>query len=180
MVDESGSMSGANIHAAQRTAIMLTEAFKQVSGTRVRVWGHTTGQHYYDECLILPYVTVENPTPYGLAKMKARSGNIDGAALWYAAQELVKYDSDAERRILFCISDGLPSGGQEDGVEYNRRKAEAARKMGVEVFGIGIMNAYTPQVGEKLFGKDAFCIFPDVESAGQVIGAFITRAVNRS
>jgi len=178
MVDESGSMSGKKIQAAKRVAVMLTEAFNQIAGTRVRVWGHTTDD-WGKICEVMPYVTAQNKCPYGLAKMQARNGNIDGAALWYAAQELAKFDADAERRILFCISDGLPSGGQEDGVEYNRRKAEASRNMGVEVFGIGILNAYTPQVGERLFGKDAFCVFPDVESAGQVIGAFITRVVNR-
>lgn len=178
MVDESGSMSGKKIHAAKRVAVMLTEAFNQIAGTRVRVWGHTTDD-WDNICEVMPYVTAQNKCPYGLAKMQARSGNIDGAALWYAAQELAKYDADAQRRILFCISDGMPSGGQEDGVEYNRRKAEAARNLGVEVFGIGILNAYSPQVGERLFGKDAFCIFPDVESSGQVIGAFITRVVNR-
>lgn len=177
MVDESGSMGwDGKIEAARRVTVMLTEAFSQIAGTRVRVWGHTSG--YYD-CQIIPYVTAQNKCPHGIATMEARSGNIDGAALWYAAQELAKFDADAERRILFCISDGLPSGGQEDGVAYNRRKAEAARNLGVEVFGIGILDAYTPEVGERLFGKDAFCIFPDVESAGQVIGAFITRVVNR-
>jgi nitric oxide reductase activation protein len=128
---------------------------------------------------VIPYVTAQSKSPYGIATMQARSGNIDGAALWYAAQELAKFDADAERRILFCISDGLPSGGQEDGVEYNRRKAEASRNIGVEVFGIGILNAYSDHIGERLFGKDAYCVFPDVESAGQVIGAFITRVVNR-
>ena len=180
MVDESGSMHGPKIIAARKTAIMLSEAFRQISGTRVRVWGHTTEPHWdVNECLVIPYMTHEHQKPYSLAALDARSGNIDGAALWYAAQELAKHDNDAERRILFCISDGLPSGGQEDGVAYNRRKAEAARQIGVEVFGIGIQNAYTPEVGEALFGKDAFCIFPDVESAGQVIGAFITRTVNK-
>jgi hypothetical protein len=178
MVDESGSMGGMKIASARSVAVMLTEAFNQVAGTRVRVWGHTTGWRG-DNCEVIPYVTAQSKSPYGIATMQSRSGNIDGAALWYAAQELAKFDADAERRILFCISDGMPSGGQEDGVEYNRRKAEAARNLGVEVFGIGILNAYTPQVGERLFGKDAFCIFPDVESAGQVIGAFITRVVNR-
>jgi uncharacterized protein YegL len=179
MVDESGSMYGEKIEAARRVTVMLTEAFSQVAGTRVRVWGHTTGYYRDDECVVIPYVTAQHKSPHGISTMEARSGNIDGAALWYAAQELAKFDADAERRILFCISDGLPSGGQEDGVEYNRRKAEASRNIGVEVFGIGILNAYTPHVGERLFGKDAFCVFSDVESAGQVIGAFITRVVNR-
>lgn len=176
MVDESGSMSGGKIEAARRVAVMLTEALNQVAGTRVRVWGHTSGM---TNCQVMPYLTAQHRTPYGIASMQARSGNIDGAALWYAAQELAKHDEDAQRRILFCISDGMPSGGQEDGVAYNRRKAEAARNIGVEVFGIGIENAYSATVGERLFGKDAYCILADVESAGQVIGAFITRTVNR-
>ncbi len=176
MVDESGSMYGEKIRAAQRVAVMLTEAFNQVSGTRVRVWGHTAG---CADCQIIPYVTALHKSPHGISTMMSRGSNIDGAALWYAAQELTKFDSDAKRRILFCISDGAPSGGKEDGVKYNRRKAEAARALGVEVFGIGILNAYTPELGERLFGKDAYYIFPDVESAGQVIGAFITRVVNR-
>lgn len=179
MVDESGSMSGRKIVSARSVAVMLTEAFNQIAGTRIRVWGHTTGDYRGDECKVIPYVTAQSKSPHGIVTMQARSGNIDGAALWYAAQELAKFDADAERRILFCISDGLPSGGQEDGVEYNRRKAEASRNIGVEVFGIGILNAYSDHVGERLFGKDAFCVFPDVESAGQVIGAFITRVVNR-
>ena len=100
-------------------------------------------------------------------------------ALRYAAMELMRYDSDAQRRILFCISDGLPSGGREDGVAYNRRKAEEARNLGVEVYGIGIQNAYDNATGEALFGRDAYCILPDVETAGRIIGAFITRSVNR-
>jgi len=177
MIDESGSMSGAKIMQARQVAVMLTEAFRQIAGTKVRVWGHT--EYRNNMAHILQYMTAQNQTPYGLANMDARSGNIDGAALWYAAQELVKHDSDSERRILFCISDGLPSGGREDGVAYNRKKAEAARKIGVEVFGIGIANAYPASVGEALFGPDAYCILSDVESAGTLIGSFITRVVNR-
>lgn len=179
MVDESGSMGGEPIESARKIAVMLTEAFRQIAGTRVRVWGHTTGSGGSDICEVLTYVTAQHSVPHGISTMRARSGNIDGAALRYAAQELVKFDSDAQRRILFCISDGMPSGGQENGVDYNRRKAEEARRSGVEVFGIGIENAYSPEVGERLFGKDAFCILPDTETAGTVIGAFVTRTVNR-
>lgn len=154
---------------------MLVEAMKQIVGTRIRIWGHTAAS---STCIVYPYVTAQNSIPYGLTRMCARDYNIDGAALWYAAQELSKFDADAQRRILFCISDGLPSGGS-DGVAYNRKKAIASRHMGVEVYGLGVENAYTAQQGTALFGQDAFCILPDVESAGQVISAFITRVVNR-
>ncbi|MBS1722529.1 MAG: VWA domain-containing protein [Armatimonadetes bacterium] len=185
MVDESGSMGGPKVEAAKRVATILIEAFRKVAGTRIRLWGHSTaweGGRYYEGaelCVIYPYHTVADSDLSGVPGMKGRANNMDGAALWYAAQQLMLHDSDAQRRILFCVSDGAPGGGPVDGVEYNFRKAEAARKLGVEVYGVGIQNAYNEQTGTRLFGKEAFCILPDVESAGTVIGAFLTRTVNR-
>jgi hypothetical protein len=181
MVDESGSMSSNhNYEQARKVAVLLTEAFAQVAGVRIRVWGHSTDWGDTDT-IVYEYVTATNgglANKSRLAGISARSGNYDGAALGFAADQLALHDADCDRRILFCISDGLPGGG-EDGVTFNRYKAEQARRNGVEVYGIGVQNAYDAVRGAGLFGPNMFCVLDDVESAGAVISSFIVRMVNR-
>lgn len=181
MVDESGSMNSSEKYIqARKVATMLAEALAQVPGVRIRIWGHSS-EGYHQDCTVYEYITATNGGLAGrskLAGISARGENYDGAALGYAAEQLNLHDADCDRRILFCISDGMPSGGT-DGVTYNRFKAEQARRSGVEVYGIGVAGAYNETRGAELFGPNMFCVLSDVASAGSVISSFIVRMVNR-
>ena len=202
-----GSVS-TKAHEMQKVAIMLTEALNGIDGVDLSVFGHTgdvwsdshyrksTGLGHVDkigntqtdgngESLIMHYVTpmtggVSNK--HSLAQMTARGNNYDGFAVVECAKWMREWYAHCQRRILFVVSDGQPAGSDyhgESALHHVRVACESARQVGIEVYGIGVANAFSQTMAETLYGPENYVILEDVETAGRVIGAFLTRVINR-
>jgi cobalamin biosynthesis protein CobT len=195
-------------HEMQKVAIMLTEALNGIDGVDLSVFGHTgdvwsdgsyrrsSGLGHVDkignvqsdgngESLIMHYVTpmtggVSNK--HSLAQMTARGNNYDGFAIVECAKWMREWYVHCQRRILFVVSDGQPAGSDyhgESALHHVRVACESARQVGIEVYGIGVANAFSQTMAETLYGPENYVILEDVETAGRVIGAFLTRVINR-
>jgi cobalamin biosynthesis protein CobT len=196
-------------HEMQKVAIMLTEALNGIDGVDLSVFGHTgdvwsdnssylrsSGLGHVDkignvrsdgngESLIMHYVTpmtggVSNK--HSLAQMTARGNNYDGFAIVECAKWMREWYVRCQRRILFVVSDGQPAGSDyygESALHHVRVACESARQVGIEVYGIGVANAFSQTMAETLYGPENYVILEDVETAGRVIGAFLTRVINR-
>ena len=107
LIDESGSMSSElRFQSAKAAALTLYEMFEQIPNLDVSIMGHTA---------FCGKVELYNYTDFGvkqknvkerLCNISARHGNIDIVGLTAMAENLLK--QDAEERILFIITDGLP------------------------------------------------------------------------
>lgn len=138
MVDGSGSMSGHKAEIAADAADILCQAF--AGPLRIK-----TAVHGFDASntnRIYPYKEFAEIVQPGVIASKARgcgfSGNADGDAVLWALGNIIKRPE--HRKIIVVLSDGMPSDGTHviDPGSMLKHAIEAARKRGVQVYGIGI------------------------------------------
>ena len=145
LVDESGSMWGDREEAARDAAILLNEAFGNISGVDLYIYGHTADsiENKYDDKStdIRVYKEPGFNNMYALTDIQARYENRDGVAILETAKRIRNFTSNP--CILFVISDGQPSAiGYRDwkGIEDTKAKVKLVEKMGFEVIQITICN----------------------------------------
>lgn len=134
------------------------------------------------------YFTKNHKQPYGIVFATSGGNNLDGYAMEYAARKM-EMDYPDCRRVLFVVSDGQPSGaiisngeryGGDPAMQHMRDVGDFARStLGVQVFGLGIANAYPPTAGQMMYGDGRFVILSDVLSSAIVLGAFMNQVCKK-
>ena len=136
LVDESGSMYGRKAKDARRATILLEDTLRSL-GVPFCICGHTTTG--CDDVMINSYVdfdTNDGKDRYRLAEIQAIANNIDGAAITYIGEKLLKRPE--EQKVLIVISDGQPCGPSFYSIDADEDTALAVkhyRKKGINVFG---------------------------------------------
>lgn len=162
LLDLSGSMAGRKIELAQLCAAALADALMQLD-FEVEVLGYSSmesppmrefyereratgadlrGYNRFVERLDLRvFKRFDARYPSGLAAIECGHENPDGEALTWAAARLAA--RKARRRLLFVLSDGLPSTSDGDPAilrtDLHARVAEIGAQ-GIELVGIGIQD----------------------------------------
>lgn len=156
LVDESGSMSGADrITHARLTSLILYDFCNRLN-IPIAVYGHSTG--YDTDVLLNAYAdfdSVDKNDRYRIMKMDCIGGNRDGYALRFLAERLML--QSAEIKLLFIISDGRPAArgysGNEAFEDLASIKKEYRRK-GIITIAAAIGN--DKETIEMIYGKEAF------------------------
>jgi Mg-chelatase subunit ChlD len=106
VIDESGSMhSSSRYEYARAAAITLYRIFEYVPNLDIAIYGHSTS----GEVQIYDYADFgikPKDVEKRLYNVSARGGNIDIVAVTAMAENLLK--QEAEARVMFIITDGLP------------------------------------------------------------------------
>lgn len=177
LVDESGSMSGSKIESARDVAISLAEGIRGISGISVSIYGHTAEEEGSDDCMIREYYSPRVTDMSACMQMKGRNENHDGFAIQHTANSFNRDYGSYDRKIMFVISDGQPAGsdyGGNSAFDHIRSvSASCGKVLGIEVYGIGIDNAYSQPVGEKMYGENNFVVLDDISSSLNVMSRFI-------
>lgn len=173
LIDQSGSMRGGRIADARTVAILIYEALKDIEGIQSLIMGHTAQEDDHEEVTMIPYVVPEKDNHCALITARARLQNIDGIAIKHMAKRMSNVPVGG-RKLMLVISDGCPGGygyGGFSAIEHTSNQVNLARKQGVEVFGIGIENAFDADTGENLYGKRNFVVLSDTSSSLRVMAA---------
>ncbi|MBN3856823.1 cobalamin biosynthesis protein CobT [Paraburkholderia sp. Ac-20340] len=162
LLDLSGSMAGRKIELARLCAAALTDALIQLD-FEAEVLGYSSiespsmREHYERERVsgvdlraynrfverldLRVFKRFDARDPSGLAAIECGHENPDGEALTWAAMRLIA--RKARRRLLFVLSDGLPSTSDGDPAilrsDLHARVAEVSGQ-GIELVGIGIQD----------------------------------------
>lgn len=106
VIDESGSMScGSRYSIARNAAITLYKIFEYIPNLDIAIYGHSTR----GEVEIYDYADFgikQKDMVARLSNISARGGNIDVVPITVMAENLLQQDADS--RIMFIITDGLP------------------------------------------------------------------------
>jgi len=176
LVDESGSMDGERVRNARDVAITLASALGGVGGIVTSVYGHTAEENV-SGCTIREYFTPRNPNLSSCMGMRGRMENHDGFAIQHTANAFYRDYGTCDRKIMFVISDGQPAGSNYGGStarKHMKKVSDACRsKLGVEVYGIGIDNAYENRFGNEMYGEGNFVVLEDVSSSLPVMSRFV-------
>ena len=190
LLDQSGSMSSdSKIEHARNVALCIVEALKQIKGIDLCVWGHTAdmgktpkGKGY--EIDMIPYYQKGMDFSPNLVEAPALVNNGDGFAIRFIADRMLEINpvNDNSLHHLFVISDGEPAAScysENDGITHTNKCVEQARKKGVEVFGIGICDAFTPVTGDKLYGKGNYVVLKDTSSSLPLLCREIKKLISK-
>ncbi len=159
LIDESGSMSGKKVLVARQAAILIYNALKDIKGVSVSIYGHSGNlSPNPGGAVIYRYIRRGVGSPYTLGSINSRSQNLDSYAIAHCVTELCKGSTSEERRILIVVSDGQPSGddyGGSPAINHCRYVCETARKMGVDVLGIGVPGSNVSTLA-SIYGPDNY------------------------
>ncbi|MFM8979650.1 MAG: hypothetical protein ACKOSS_04210, partial [Planctomycetia bacterium] len=186
LIDESGSMGVNKRHIKARdVAITLYEALGQVQGLQVSVYGHTTADRAKRGSVLSlrAYVTPRLPrNAASMMRIDHCHENLDSWATLGVTRRMLEDFPHVSRRLLFVISDGQPCGmeyGGKPAMEHVRKVVQASHARGVQVYGLGIDNAFTPEEADRMYGPGRCVVLEDVESSVPVITRFL-RQVTRT
>jgi len=193
LIDESGSMCcGDHSDSAGRyvtryelardAAIVLAESLRKVDGIELSIYGHTAETGNTSGVELREYVSPRNSDLTSLMKIDARSHNHDSWAILHTANLFKNDYHDYDRKIMFVISDGEPAGsfyGGKPAVEHMKKVSEHCGKLNVEVYGIGVDNAFTKSMGDAMYGEGKCVILKDVSSSIGVIKRFIRQVATK-
>lgn len=187
LVDESGSMGNNDRQAKARdVAITLYEALRQVQGVELSIYGHTTTAAASDCRSVLhlkQYIRPGcEPRPASLMRIRKGYENLDSWAVLAVARRMLMDHPRQDRRLLFVISDGVPGGyryGGKPAMDHMLRVVATCDTRGIEVYGIGVDNAFPPEHALALYGPGRCVVLDDVASSVPVITRFL-RQVTRT
>lgn len=186
LVDESGSMSRDHrADRARKVVVTLLEAFGAMPGIDVAVYGHSS---YYDDSSgdeqvqLYEYVTKDSREYTSVMNTRARHENLDSWAMMHVGNIMRRDFSDYAKRLMFVISDGRPSGsnyGGESACAHMRDVVSAFSKCGVQMYGVGIANAYSSSEAREMYGEGRAVVVSDVESSAGIIAKFVAQIAKK-
>lgn len=191
LVDESGSMARHERYEQVRNvAIVLTEVLKDLKGVHLNVVGHTglVGEPYGghgievetlstgDTLVMREMYSKHHNNPYALMAIRAISENLDGYAIEYAAKRLKTDYPYASQHIVIHLSDGQPC---PTSIKHTRRCVDkAVQRLGVEVFAIGVDNAYSEATGREIYGTGRNVVINNVMGSLSILKPFLKRVLS--
>lgn len=189
LVDESGSMgngAGSKSAMARDVAIILAEGLKGVRGITVNVYGHsaelTTKKGHCSGAVMFEYVSPRKSDLASCMQIHGRGENHDGFAIQHTANQFLRDHADATRKIMFVISDGQPAGSHYGGrlaIQHVLGVSDACRSRGLEVYGIGVLKAFSVDLANMLYGKDKCVVLSDVKSSIGVMTRFLRQVASK-
>jgi nitric oxide reductase activation protein len=124
------------------------------------VYGHTAQEENQHECTMIEYKTDLVDNSHLLGGASSRCQNLDGVAINFMGQAMDKVHVSG-KKFLIIISDGSPNGyfyGGSSSQKHTFKACKTARSKGIKVFGIGICNAFSPAIGNALYGNGNFVV----------------------
>lgn len=199
LIDQSGSMSNSSssesshsrINDAAQVSYVLAKLCKSVRNLNLSIIGFSAQENSHaakakgiacnDELDLRLIYDDEDPNTSlnNILDMRAHSNNTDGYAIWYAARHLSSAKADYKRKVMIVVSDGTPNangyGGDSAYTHVNLCKTDAKRRFGVETYAIGVDNAYSKRIGDKMYGAGNNIVISDVKSSLGYISRFLSQ-----
>ena len=182
LLDQSQSMqTNRRDVLAREVVITLVEALKTIKGINLVVYGHTADRNSGHTLDMLPYIDKQAGIDNS-AMLEQACGlyqNHDGFAIRFMQQRMIANNPISKNHVhkLFMLTDGMPCGYdyREEGLPHTTRCVKEIRKAGIDLFAIGIDNAFPKEAGESLYGKDGFVIINDVKSSLSILARQIKK-----
>ncbi len=177
LLDASASMSGTKTRNTGQLARDLAVAFDSISWLDAKVYAHTTDG-------VGPYVTPLWAKGEDRALVEGyfsipQSGNWDGYAIAFVADDLIEDTKRGEKQLLVVISDGEPYGPPDyrEGFSHTKTTVEFYRQRGVRVVSVSIDGALGAEKQRQLYGDDVVEYDPNpaalARNLARVIGSNI-------
>jgi hypothetical protein len=170
LIDQSGSMAGRKMEQARELAIIFSEALKSLRDTDFSVYGFSTGGNTRINTYC--YKDTQTKKLEALSEACEHQNTGLGFHIAHVGDKMLKQYPNHENRILFVITDGEPNMTPTptmNGYQHTAHCCNLLRKRGINVYGIGIANAFGDPTGQQLFGNGNYTVLNDVRSTLNVL-----------
>ncbi len=174
LIDESGSMYGEKISAAQDLAVLLNEAIGSIPSIDLYIYGHTYGDRCEDSYRAgeriaeLQVYHEKGYTPKtALGTVEARAGNLDSYAISEAAARMRRM-SNCKQNLMFVITDGAPNESYLNLTNTVKR----LEQQGMNIVAVCIEPSYDPSA---LYTHHV--LFKDMNRLAIDLGKMIKKAI---
>lgn len=186
LIDESGSMSNGILDECVSAAQVIHEAVKDVKNLECYIYGQSSHEDG-EELLVKRYCnTKTNPDVSLLCGVQARCENYDSWAMLETVYDYLELSDQQQQRntILFMLSDGTPEGRFYGGDAAIKHVQECVTflesKFKIKTFGIGLANAYSKDIGKRLYGNNRSIVLgDDLSELIDIIPAQIQRELSK-
>lgn len=158
-LDQTGSMS-TSIGEAAKLVIIMVEALKKLFDVDFSVYGFCTNSTidtyvYKDK----NYNKIE-----ALCEILPAGNTAMGHHLIAIVDKIASQNSGIQDKMLFVITDGEPTVGcaRKNPVQFTAHAVKKARSLGVNTYGIGVLNGFTDTIGKEIFGDGNFAVINDI------------------
>ena len=163
-------MCGSKIKDAATVCLALVEAIKGIKGIDLVVYGHSADRGDANTLEMIPYYLKGKDNTIGLANAQALSNNADGFAIRFISERMLETNPANANSVhhLFVISDGQPAAicyAGNNGINHTAKCVKQSTERKINVFGIGIQNAFNNSVGTSLYGTGNYVILKDTISS---------------
>ena len=138
LLDVSSSMAGSSIQLARKSCYAVLKALSGIKGINGAVTAFPADD---TEDSVAPLARHGQAIPSYLS-VKASGSTPLSQALWWVMQEMLSLKED--RKIVVVLSDGMP-----DSVESAQYAITQAKRIGFEIYGIGIVSGAINQILTK-------------------------------
>lgn len=176
LIDESGSMSiHSKIRQARKTAILLEKVLTELD-IPFMITGHTQiGDRDVTMDVFKDFDSVDGEDKYRLSSIEAQGNNVDGMAIAYNCEKLLKRNE--KKKVLIVISDGLPCAygmNNQDSLKLAIQMVQKYRKKGIEVFG-AVIDGEKERIQEIYGDRTMDCT--DLESLSPELCGLVKRFI---
>lgn len=174
-LDQSSSMCG-RIREASRLGIIIAEALREMRNVEFSVYGFNT--HMIN-------TIVYQDKNYQKLEALSEANSSGSTALGYhiaaIADKVYTQYHNHDKKIMFVITDGVPTHGSTNltAIEHTSYSVKLTRNMGIDVFGIGIMNAFTEKVGNDIFGKGNYAVIQGIKETLPILVTKLKKYLQR-
>ena len=182
LIDESGSMrSGDRATMARATGIVIYD-FCHGLHIPVSIIGHTSEQMENKSVELYSYAdfqSIDNNDKYRLMDISARNMNRDGAAIRFAAEQLLKRPEPY--KLLFVVSDGRPNSHGYSGAPAEqdmRCIIKDYSQKGIITFGVAIGS--DRENIKRIYGKEFFLDVTDLNELPRNLTALISKYIKQT
>ena len=209
LVDRSGSMgnydraagSGTRMDSANKVCVIMSEALKQIKGISLDIYTHYADYENYhgekliksvpskkktaNECCVVihEYLSQQRDNTVRIPNIHQRGANYDGYAIEEVSKKLMNDYPDYDNRIVFVISDGQPHADHYSGDAAMNHVADTTSFCRsiykIDVYGIGIADAYTEAEGTKMYGEGNNVVLGDITSSIGVMTSFLRKIATK-
>lgn len=178
MLDGSGSMVGYRAEQTNQLARDFAEAVTLLPTVTAEVWVHTTHHGGYSPTVAHLWSKGED-TRYVDDYMKcAFSGNVDGAAIAWVAEDLAKALKHDEQGLIIMVSDGAPAyPGRGDAFVHMDLIRRQVKRDGIGLVSVSVAGALNAEVQRRMYGEGNFV---EYDSNPNVLARGMAKCIGRA
>jgi nitric oxide reductase activation protein len=165
------------LEEANKLCILFAEALKFLRNTQYSIYGFETR-----DINTWVYKDKLYDKQKALIEPNANGGTAMGYHLASIGDKVINQYNDFDNKFMFVICDGSPTHGVDNmnSCQFTNHSIKLLRRQGIQVYGIGILNAFHERTGNEIFGEGNFTVIDDIKGSLSILTNRLRKYLQKS